>query len=248
VFESGGFTWHTRRAVSGVLVASALLALAACGDDKAAKPSNRAIPNVAARPAAAPTAAATQAAAGTPATPDPAVVAVSARADKNSDVMKWLQLLPDKTKPDAKPAPVVAAAPAPVPVAPPAAEITRSAAASRPAAPAPEPIETPRAIPVVATAPPPVAVLEPPKTNVLRLISREEPTFPREALRAGVRQGHVRVRLSIGMDGSVSQAEVLDASPTHVFDRSVLAAVKGWKYGPLSTPTATTIDFDFNVE
>jgi outer membrane biosynthesis protein TonB len=42
----------------------------------------------------------------------------------------------------------------------------------------------------------------------LRLIAREQPSFPQKAIRQGIVKGHVRVRLSVGPDGSVTHVEV----------------------------------------
>ena len=52
--------------------------------------------------------------------------------------------------------------------------------------------------------------------------------------------GNARVRLEItvGTDGSVTAARVVDATPPRVFDREALAAVKRWKFAPIDAPVA----------
>lgn len=179
---------------------------------------------------------------------------MTARTEKTSDVMKWLQLLPDKgAKNDAKtapPAPVAAGqvpVPAPVIIATPPPPVAVSRAAPPAPAPEPPPVEAPRPAPVAVAAPTPAPAAEAPKA-IVRLVSREEPVFPREALRNGIHQGHVRVRLTIGTDGSITKADVMDSSPHAVFDRAVLAAVRGWKYAPLPESTTTLVDFDFSSD
>ena len=267
MFEVAGPAARTARTITSILVAAALVSLAGCGDSKDnATPAQSAPVSPApasGAPATAPVAAPASAepatpVAGTaaPVTPAPvteAPAAVTARTEKTSDVMKWLQILPDKgAKSDAKtapPAPVAAVpvpAPAPVIIATPPPPVTVSRAA--PPAPAAEPpaAEVPRPAPVAVAAPTPAPAAEAPKAIVLRLVSREEPVFPREALRNGIHQGHVRVRLTIGTDGSITKADVMDSSPRAVFDRAVLAAVRGWKYAPLPETTTTLVDFDFN--
>jgi protein TonB len=243
----------TQRTVCSVLIAGALLALAGCGDDSASS----AAPKVAAKAAAPASAPATPAPAGsaeqavTPIPSDANTVTVTARTEKTSDVMKWLSLLPDKAaKPTPPPAPAAAAT-----AAAPTQTLVATAAPIQKAAPPPAPVvvapppaaPAPAPAPVAVVAPPP-AVAETPKVVALHLLSREEPSYPKEALRQGIRAGHVRVRIQVGTDGTVAKADVVESSPRQVFDRSVLAAVKGWKYSPISEPTTTTVDIEFNLD
>ena len=62
------------------------------------------------------------------------------------------------------------------------------------------------------------------------MISREQPEFPREALRAGVENGTVRARLTISASGEVTSVAILKAEPSRVFDRSVQQALSRWKF------------------
>ena len=67
------------------------------------------------------------------------------------------------------------------------------------------------------------------KTTLLRAIADLEP----------ITSGEVLVELSIGTDGSVTDARVLRATPARTFDREALNAVKRWKFEPISSPTTT---------
>lgn len=72
----------------------------------------------------------------------------------------------------------------------------------------------------------------------LRPVSTPAPRYPAEALRAGT-SGEVLVEITVGTDGSVVNARVLRATPARVFDREALAAVKRWKFEPVSESVTT---------
>ncbi|WP_225766633.1 energy transducer TonB [Stenotrophomonas sp. Marseille-Q4652] len=72
----------------------------------------------------------------------------------------------------------------------------------------------------------------------LRPVSTPAPRYPAEALRAGI-SGEVLVEITVGTDGSVVNARVLRATPARVFDREALAAVKRWKFEPVSESVTT---------
>lgn len=72
----------------------------------------------------------------------------------------------------------------------------------------------------------------------LRAVSTPAPRYPADALRSGT-SGEVLVEISVGTDGSVTDARILRATPARVFDREALAAVKRWKFEPISSPTTT---------
>lgn len=74
--------------------------------------------------------------------------------------------------------------------------------------------------------------------NNLRPVSTPAPRYPPEALRAGT-SGDVLVEITVGTDGSVTNARVLRANPARVFDREALNAVKRWKFEPVSAPVTT---------
>ncbi|MGV8960265.1 MAG: energy transducer TonB [Stenotrophomonas sp.] len=72
----------------------------------------------------------------------------------------------------------------------------------------------------------------------LRPVSTPAPRYPAEALRAGT-AGEVLVEITVGTDGSVTNARVLRANPARVFDREALNAVKRWKFEPVSSEVTT---------
>ncbi|MDQ3040742.1 MAG: energy transducer TonB, partial [Pseudomonadota bacterium] len=101
------------------------------------------------------------------------------------------------------------------------------------------------------TAPPPAAATPPPaapaasSSNELRAISQPSPRYPPAAARAG-QSGSVQVEFTVGSDGSVSSARIVDANPPRVFDREALAAVKKWRFQPVGSPVTTRRTIAFN--
>lgn len=78
----------------------------------------------------------------------------------------------------------------------------------------------------------------------LRAVSTPAPRYPPEALRSGT-SGEVLVEITVGTDGSVTNARVVRANPARVFDREALNAVRRWKFEPVDSPVTTrrTIGF-----
>ena len=154
------------------------------------------------------------------------------------DYMSDLKSLKDNTP---KPATPDVQVPASVAVKSP--EVKAAVAEIKPAAPT---VATPPPVPVLAaplvTAPAanvvasaaPTARPVPPKevASAVTVISREQPDFPRDAIRAGVESGSVRARVIINAAGGVSSVVIVEARPTRVFDRSVTQALLRWKFNP----------------
>lgn len=78
----------------------------------------------------------------------------------------------------------------------------------------------------------------------LRAVSTPAPRYPAEAARRQL-SGEVRLEITVGTDGSVTAARVVDANPPRVFDREALTAVKRWKFAPLDAPVTTTRTISF---
>jgi len=57
------------------------------------------------------------------------------------------------------------------------------------------------------------------------------PEYPADALKKGIR-GEVRVRITVGGDGKVKSATVVNSNPADVFDRAALDAVRRWRFAP----------------
>jgi protein TonB len=72
----------------------------------------------------------------------------------------------------------------------------------------------------------------PPLPSVFRdvkPVKKVKPVYPREAEDQHI-QGRVRVRLSVSLEGDVTDVEVLLAEPPGVFDEAVLTAVRQYKF------------------
>ncbi|HYM85115.1 MAG TPA: energy transducer TonB [Pseudoxanthomonas sp.] len=122
-----------------------------------------------------------------------------------------------------------------------AAEAARVATAQREAAAAAQ-----REAAAKTAAPAPAAAAaRPAASSALRVVSSPSPRYPPEALRAGT-SGEVLVELTIGTDGSVTNARVVRATPPRVFDREALNAVRRWKFEPIDAPTTTRRTLAFN--
>ena len=118
------------------------------------------------------------------------------------------------------------------------AAAARQAATQRAAAQRPEPAATTPAPAPVTPAPAPRVA------NTLRPISTPGPDYPREAQRRR-RAGSVEVEFTVDVDGSVSNARVVNADPPRVFDREALQAVNRWRFQPVSSPITTRRTFQF---
>jgi len=69
-----------------------------------------------------------------------------------------------------------------------------------------------------------------------RLIHPQKPTaprYPRKELAASV-NGQAVVCMLVGTDGKVSEASVISSQPTPAFGEAALAAVKSWRFDPLT--------------
>lgn len=94
------------------------------------------------------------------------------------------------------------------------------------------------------TAPPP----RPAASSELRPISRPGPRYPQAAQRAGA-TGSVQVEFTVASDGSVGNVRVVGSDTPRQFqrefEREATAAVKRWRFQPVSEATTTrrTISF-----
>jgi protein TonB len=89
----------------------------------------------------------------------------------------------------------------------------------------PAKIEPPPAARVEAAAPKPAA-----PSTAARLLTRVDPDFPREAVKAGVGDGSVKARLTLDAAGAVTHVDIVEATPRRIFDRAVMSALSQWKY------------------
>ena len=91
--------------------------------------------------------------------------------------------------------------------------------------------KAPQVAAVPKPTPPPVAA--PPQVQIqnAKLLRQDTPRYPADAQRAR-REGWVDVEFTVGTDGAVSNAHVVDSKPGRVFDRAAVDAVERWKYQP----------------
>ncbi len=75
---------------------------------------------------------------------------------------------------------------------------------------------------------------------------REDPQFPREALRREIDRGRVKARLSIDAAGKVTDVAILQASPRGVFEGAVRTALVRWQFPPGAAGRSTDVDVAFN--
>lgn len=137
------------------------------------------------------------------------------------------KIIPEQPKVRPPPQPYIP--PPDIPVPPP---ITPPVIAAPTVTPPPEPV-------VIAPPPPPVVAppappAPPPAKPAVRRgivpIEREDPVYPREAIRAGVDKGRVLARLQIDENGSVTEVNIVSSHPPRVFDRAVRDALIKWKF------------------
>lgn len=124
-----------------------------------------------------------------------------------------------------------------------AAEVPVAQPVLPPAPVAPPPIAAPVAEAKPAPPPAPVAH-EAPKSSSLVAISTPQPAYPAEAQRGHV-SGTVEVSILINRDGSVGNVSITSARPRGVFERSVLASVKKWKFQPMDASQTISRTFSF---
>ena len=159
---------------------------------------------------------------------------------KSVDYMSDLKNIKDaapKTEPlkvppavPAKAAPVVAAS-TPAPVA---------AVAPKPTA-----IEPPVQVAIATPTARPVPVEDPSRVSVL---SREQPEFPKEAMRKGVESATVQARLTINAAGNVTAVTIVQARPLRLFDAAVKESLSRWKFNPGADGRSYEAEVSFKLQ
>ncbi len=163
------------------------------------------------------------------------------KADAKADAAKIEAIKAEAAKLEAaraesaKPTPVATVTPTPTPAPVPA-----------PTPRAVEPTPTPAPAPV-ASAPPATAAARPTQeaTPVVSVVAREQPEFPRDAIRQGIEGGNVRAQLTINAAGDVTKVAILQAQPPRVFDRAVTGSLSRWKFNPGADGRTYTTEIAF---
>ena len=110
--------------------------------------------------------------------------------------------------------------------------------------PPPEPVAI--APPVVEAPPAP-----PPKPAIRQGVScgrMEKPSFPREAIKAGVQKGQVHAVLTIDEKGNVADVKITQAEPARVFDRVVRETLTDWKCAADGTKYQASVEINFTLK
>lgn len=111
---------------------------------------------------------------------------------------------------------------------------------------APIEVTRPKPMPFPTLPGPPAA---PPSGSeiVAHPLSQPQPVYPERAIERE-KEGFVRVRITIGPDGHVSDASVLLAQPPGWFETAALDAVRRWTYQPPGRllVTESVIEFKLN--
>lgn len=104
-----------------------------------------------------------------------------------------------------------------------------------PAAPEPEPEPEPAPPPPpqqpVVTAPPPPPAAPVGETRPARPLRQVQPGYPPDAARRR-QEGWVELSFTIGVDGRVTDVQVVRSQPARVFDREAISAMQQWTFEP----------------
>ena len=131
-----------------------------------------------------------------------------------------------------------------------------------PDVPMPSPVEpvisapavTPPPQPYVIAPPPPVVEAPPPPPpkpairKGITPIKREQPEYPKSAIRMGIEKGHVVARLNIDEKGNVTSVSIVSADPPRHFDRAVIDALSNWKFAADGEKYVGEIEVDFKLQ
>jgi periplasmic protein TonB len=76
-------------------------------------------------------------------------------------------------------------------------------------------------------------------------VTREPVEFPREAVKAGVDKGEVKVKVIVDASGAVTDVQILESRPPRMFDRAVRSSLAKWKFntGEANRTFETLIEF-----
>ena len=90
------------------------------------------------------------------------------------------------------------------------------------------------------------ATLPAPELSPLTLLNRVEPEFPSDLVNDRLNQANVVVSFTVKADGEVVNASVASSSDPRL-NRSVLRAVRAWRYAPIDAPREHSVRFAFTT-
>jgi len=102
--------------------------------------------------------------------------------------------------------------------------------------------------PVVQAPPPPPAPPKPAIRRGIAPISKEDPEFPRAAIRAGVERGRVLARVMIDEKGNVTEVIIVSADPPRYFEREVTEKLKVWKFQAEGEKYVGEVEINFSLK
>ncbi len=161
---------------------------------------------------------------------------------KSVDYMSDLKAIKEAAAKNEAPKP----APAPTPAK---AEPRPAAPAVAQAAPAPAPAPAkPVEAPVQVASAAPTARPAPEEPAAIRVLSREQPEFPRDAMKQGIESATVLAKMNINAAGNVTAVTILQARPARLFDRSVKASLERWKFNPGADGRSYETEISFKLQ
>lgn len=83
-------------------------------------------------------------------------------------------------------------------------------------------------------------------SDLVQVVARVDPEFPREATQAGADKGRVKARMTISGGGEVTRVEIVEAAPRRLFDRAVVKTLSQWKFNNGNDGRQYEIDVDFH--
>ena len=108
------------------------------------------------------------------------------------------------------------------------------------------PAEKPPAPPPVAAPPAPPAPVLPAIRKEYKAQFRVEPTYPRQAISAGV-TGKVIAWVKVAPNGTVTDVQIRESS-NRIFDREVIRALSQWKFNPEPVGFIGEYEIVFNLK
>lgn len=127
-----------------------------------------------------------------------------------------------------------------------ATEATRAAGREAQKSPPPPATSAPRA-PSPSSTPTPAPIPGASTSASTRVIHKEQPAFPADAMRRGISSGSVRARMSINAQGLVTDIEILNSTPARVFDRAVRDALSNWRFNVGADGRRHEVEINFNA-
>jgi protein TonB len=91
----------------------------------------------------------------------------------------------------------------------------------------------------------------PPKPAVRRGIvplTKVDPVYPRQAIRANIAKGRVLARVMIDEKGNVTEVIIVSADPPRHFDKAVVDALQDWKFKAEGEKYVGEIEVNFSLK